>query len=296
MPTLAPPRRDGRDRGRSRSVPRRSSRATCETVRPSAARGRPVHPGSKPATSVTVRPETWVTVRPMPWAQTDPMSERLRFVLARASTSPPSASLCAAFGVAPKTGYKWLHQFEADGPRGLRTAPAGPRATAAPSPGGRASGWSSCAASMRPGAQEARRVARASERAWDVPAAEHGRRAAEAAWPGESAQAAHAQQHPRTEPLRHADKPNAVWSMDFKGWFRLGDGTRCDPLTVTDAFSRYLLCCKAGTLGGRRCWPARSGPSWCGRSASTGCRTPFESTTVSPGQRPRASSASRSSR
>jgi transposase InsO family protein len=54
-------------------------------------------------------------------------------------------------------------------------------------------------------------------------------------------------QQPRTEPLRHADRPNAVWSMDFKGWFRLGDGTRCDPLTVTDAFSRYLLCCKAET-------------------------------------------------
>jgi hypothetical protein len=39
--------------------------------------------------------------------------------------------------------------------------------------------------------------------------------------------------------------------MDFKGWFRLGDGSRCDPLTVTDAFSRYLLCCKAGTAVGK---------------------------------------------
>jgi transposase InsO family protein len=59
-------------------------------------------------------------------------------------------------------------------------------------------------------------------------------------------------QPPRTEPLRHADKPNAVWAMDFKGWFRLGDGTRCDPLTVTDAFSRYLLCCRAGSAVGER--------------------------------------------
>jgi transposase InsO family protein len=57
-------------------------------------------------------------------------------------------------------------------------------------------------------------------------------------------------QHPRTEPLRHADKPNAVWAMDFKGWFRLGDGARCDPLTITDAFSRYLICCKAGRFFG----------------------------------------------
>jgi transposase InsO family protein len=33
-----------------------------------------------------------------------------------------------------------------------------------------------------------------------------------------------------------------VWCTDFKGHFRTGDGARCDPLTVTDAYSRYLLC------------------------------------------------------
>jgi transposase InsO family protein len=35
--------------------------------------------------------------------------------------------------------------------------------------------------------------------------------------------------------------PNEEWACDFKGWFRTGDGKRCDPLTVTDAYSRYLL-------------------------------------------------------
>ncbi len=35
--------------------------------------------------------------------------------------------------------------------------------------------------------------------------------------------------------------PNDVWTVDFKGWWRLGDGRRCEPLTVRDAFSRYLL-------------------------------------------------------
>jgi transposase InsO family protein len=38
-----------------------------------------------------------------------------------------------------------------------------------------------------------------------------------------------------------ATSPNAEWAIDFKGWFRTRDGTRCDPLTVTDAASRYLL-------------------------------------------------------
>jgi transposase InsO family protein len=35
--------------------------------------------------------------------------------------------------------------------------------------------------------------------------------------------------------------PNVEWACDFKGWFRTGDGRRCDPLTVTDAYSRYLI-------------------------------------------------------
>jgi transposase InsO family protein len=34
---------------------------------------------------------------------------------------------------------------------------------------------------------------------------------------------------------------NDEWAIDFKGWFRTGDGTRVDPLTLTDSFSRYLL-------------------------------------------------------
>jgi hypothetical protein len=42
-----------------------------------------------------------------------------------------------------------------------------------------------------------------------------------------------------------------VWSADFKGWFRTGDGRRCEPLTISDAHSRYLLCCQAiGTTTG----------------------------------------------
>jgi transposase InsO family protein len=38
-----------------------------------------------------------------------------------------------------------------------------------------------------------------------------------------------------------ARAPNEVWTVDFKGWWRTGDGQRCEPLTVRDAFSRYVL-------------------------------------------------------
>ncbi len=46
-----------------------------------------------------------------------------------------------------------------------------------------------------------------------------------------------------TGPLDHAHAPNQVWCADFKGWFLTGDGRRCQPLTITDASSRYLLRC-----------------------------------------------------
>lgn len=35
--------------------------------------------------------------------------------------------------------------------------------------------------------------------------------------------------------------PNDVWGVDFKGWFVLGNGERCDPLSMSDLASRYVL-------------------------------------------------------
>jgi transposase InsO family protein len=32
--------------------------------------------------------------------------------------------------------------------------------------------------------------------------------------------------------------------MDFKGYFATGNGKRCDPFTITDAYSRYLIRCQ----------------------------------------------------
>src|SRR4029077_2955768 len=46
-------------------------------------------------------------------------------------------------------------------------------------------------------------------------------------------------------PFAHCEAANDVWCIDFKGWFLTGDGKRCEPLTITDAYSRYLLRCQA---------------------------------------------------
>ena len=45
----------------------------------------------------------------------------------------------------------------------------------------------------------------------------------------------------KVPPLTQAKAPNQVWTADFKGWFRSGNGQRIEPLTVRDLFSRYVL-------------------------------------------------------
>jgi transposase InsO family protein len=46
---------------------------------------------------------------------------------------------------------------------------------------------------------------------------------------------------PVAEIVAGAQEPNGEWSIDFKGWFRTRNGARCDPLTVEDTASRYLV-------------------------------------------------------
>jgi hypothetical protein len=48
---------------------------------------------------------------------------------------------------------------------------------------------------------------------------------------------------PYAQPFASVEAANQTWCADFKGWFLTGDVTRCDPLTITDAHSRYLLRC-----------------------------------------------------
>lgn len=49
---------------------------------------------------------------------------------------------------------------------------------------------------------------------------------------------------PYSEPFSEVTAPNQLWCMDFKGYFVSGDGSRCDPFTITDACSRYLIRCQ----------------------------------------------------
>lgn len=52
------------------------------------------------------------------------------------------------------------------------------------------------------------------------------------------------QKHQAWQRFEH-EAPNQLWQMDFKGWFSTGDAQRCNPLTVLDDHSRYVVCLQA---------------------------------------------------
>ncbi len=186
----------------------------------------------------------------MPWIPSSLMDQRFIFIAACLRREAPIGEVCARYGISRKTGYKWLKRYEADGAAGLRnmsTARHTQTQTIAPAIAARLI----VLRRARPTWGPRKLLARL---AMDDVAAG----AAATTWPAASTVGDLLRREELTRPrprrvhvagtkpaLTEPDAPNQSWAMDFKGWFRTGDGARCEPLTVTDGFSRYLITCKA---------------------------------------------------
>lgn len=55
----------------------------------------------------------------MPWSQTSPMDQRTKFIADYLQRSIDTAELCERYGIARKTGYKWIDRYLRFGPAGL---------------------------------------------------------------------------------------------------------------------------------------------------------------------------------
>lgn len=180
----------------------------------------------------------------MPWSQTSPMDQKTQFIADYLRQRYSMTELCEQYGVSRKTGYKWIDRYLRHGPEGLaehsRRPASSPNATAPeivqalleqrqrhPSWGGKK--LLTVIGQRHPG--------------WALPhrstvceiLGRHGlvpkkRRRRTLGHPGRPSDAVLA--------------PNDLWCADFKGQFKTGDGVYCYPLTVTDAYSRYLLGCQ----------------------------------------------------
>jgi transposase InsO family protein len=190
----------------------------------------------------------------MPWKETDVLKERVKFILEWEKRFDATrgevnfAELCREFGISRPCGYKWIQRYRKAGDRldAVRELSRKPHhsPTATPTE-----------------TEDFVVLARKRFPKWG-PKKLHSfllERYPTREWPSLSAIGIIIKRRglvrtprkrrrsvpPAAPPFPEATAPNDVWCVDFKGWFRLGDGEKCHPLTLLDAYSRFLLRCEA---------------------------------------------------
>lgn len=177
----------------------------------------------------------------MPWEET--VDQRIRAVMDVVDNGFSKVGVCADFGMSRPTLDKWVQRYAREGVEGLRDrsrAPHRHRHTVA-------------------GEIEAMIVAFRRERPDRGPRkikVELERDYPHRSFPAASTIGEILDRHgltvrrkrtrrtePYTAPFAACRVPNDVWCIDFKRWFLTGDGERCEPLTVSDGDTRYLIRC-----------------------------------------------------
>jgi len=182
----------------------------------------------------------------MPWKETSPKMQKVAFLAAWRENTESMTELCRRFGISRKSGYALVERWRAEEEGALVERSRAPR---------------SCPHATPAEARDAVLALRRERPTWG-PAKLRARLMSmwpDQHWPAVSTIAAILSREGLVEQSRRIKRrscpidalpplaPNDVWCVDYKGWFRTMDGTRCDPLTVTDSFSRMILRCVALT-------------------------------------------------
>lgn len=180
----------------------------------------------------------------MPWKETDPVRERIRFIRACEGGLYTMSELADRFGVSRKTAHKWKARLYEGGLEALEDRSRAPHSC--PHRTDEELEQEIVAFRKRfPFMGPAKIIARLEELHPDR------------AWPAVSTagdilkREGLVAQRQRRRPPVHPDRPrsepkgpNDLFTIDYKGQFRLGDRSYCYPLTIVDHFSRYLLACE----------------------------------------------------
>jgi len=180
----------------------------------------------------------------MPWKESRIMDQRLQFLASYQKEEMSVADLCRAYGISRPTAYRWINRYNETGPEGLVDRSRRPH---------------SCSHATLERIENAILALRAKHPSWGARKlkARLEMLQPEVAWPAASTfgnilsrsgltspQKRRKRTTPCSEPFSLVTGPNQLWCMDFKGYFATGDGKRCDPFTITDACSRYLIRCQ----------------------------------------------------
>lgn len=175
----------------------------------------------------------------MPWKECGIMEERWAFVRRSQERGVVFRALCTEYGISTKTGYKWLKRYEEGGRQGLRDESRRPKRSPRQTEESRVCGIVRMKqAHPKWGPKKIR---------WLCEQAGHGevslstvKRVLRKAGMVEARPRRRAGTPGRLVSGVESRAPNDVWTVDFKGWWRVG-AQRCEPLTLRDAYSRYVL-------------------------------------------------------
>lgn len=178
----------------------------------------------------------------MAWEKETVEDQRLSFIKAYLNKTDNMANICLRFNISRKTGYKWIVRYSKFGEEGLKDRSKAPLKSN----------------TIYTEAQiETALDFKYKHRKWGpkkILALLQEKYPSEV-WPSRTRLYEIFKDHhlvnkrktrakvPETAPLGDVINPNDTWSVDLKGWFLTGDGHKCEPLTITDNASRYLLKC-----------------------------------------------------
>lgn len=178
----------------------------------------------------------------MPWENCKVENLRLKLVLSFLEGENTMTHLCEEQGISRKTGYKWIERYLKYGVEGLKDlsrAPNNPHNCYSQDQIDRAIDFKQ--RKLRWGPKKILEKLKC--------------KYPEEEWPSATRLYHIFKDHnlvtkkriktrvPATAPLADLNGCNDTWAVDFKGWFLTGDGKKCEPLTITDCFSRYAIRC-----------------------------------------------------
>lgn len=178
----------------------------------------------------------------MAWELKKVEEQRKELIESYFEGSVPMKSLCSRFGISRKTAYKWLKRFTVSGVEGLKDQSKVPHAP------------------HRLFGEEEINLAidlKLQHRTWGPKKVLHKLKQhyPQIQFPSATRLYEIFKEHhlvtarrlrarvPATHPLELVNESNDTWMADFKGWFLTQNNEKCEPFTITDGFSRYLIKC-----------------------------------------------------
>jgi putative transposase len=176
----------------------------------------------------------------MPWRAEKVENTRYQFILEAQKRRQTFIELCQAFSISAKTGYKWLRRFEEDGKTGLLDQNRNPENR----PGDTSDELKHLIIKKRLqhpcwGAKKLRPLLEKEHPCVDWPSVTTFGNILKRE--GLTTKRRRRLRMAQTGPLKDCTRPNQVWSIDFKGWWETMDGSICEPLTITDNYSRFIF-------------------------------------------------------